>query len=108
GWMSGEEQLREKMAKVYGNVNGYDGRPTRSQIEEMKVLGDQLDRAEARLASVQSGDVAAANRELEKRKLEPLKAKSREEWEKKDGTRTAALPAFLPFSFLPLDAVAGD
>ena len=33
GWLSGEEQLREKMAKVYGGVNGYDGRPTQSQLD---------------------------------------------------------------------------
>ena len=102
GWLSGEEQLREKMAKVYGGINGYDGRPTKSQLDQMKVLGDQLAKAEARLEALQRGEVAAANRELEKRKLEPLKAKSREEWEKEDGKRTAALPAFLPFSMLPL------
>jgi photosystem II stability/assembly factor-like uncharacterized protein len=108
GWMSGEEQLREKMAKVYGNVNGYDGRPTRSQIDQVKVLGGQLDKAEARLAAVEKGDVAAANRELEKRKLAPLKVKSRDEWEKKDGARTAALPVFLPFTLLPMDAAAAD
>jgi len=36
-----------------------------------------------------------------------LKAKSREEWEKEDGKRAAALPAFLPFPFLyQLDAAA--
>jgi len=101
GWLSGEEQLREKMATVYGGINGYDGRPTKSQIDQAKVLDDQLARAEARLAALQKGEVAAANRELEKRKLEPLKAKSREEWEKEDGKRTAALPAFLPFTMLP-------
>jgi hypothetical protein len=108
GWMSGEEQLREKMAKVYGGVNGYDGRPTRSQVEQTKVLGDRLDKAEARLASLRSGEVAAVNRELEKRKLEPLKAKSQDEWEKADGKRAAVLPAFLPFTFLPLEAAAAD
>ena len=66
------------------------------------MLGDT-----ARLEALQRGDVAAANRELEKRKLEPLKAKSREDWEKEEGKRTAVLPAFLPFfSWLPLDAAA--
>ena len=64
GWLSGEEQLREKMAKVYGGVNGYDGRPSAAQVEQVKVLGDQLTKAEARLAAVQSGEVAAVNREL--------------------------------------------
>jgi photosystem II stability/assembly factor-like uncharacterized protein len=108
GWMSGEEQLREKMAKVYGGVNGYDGRPTKSQIDQMKVLGDQLDKAEAKLASLQNGEVAKVNAELQKRKLDPLKAQSQGDWEKADGKRTAALPAFLPFTFLPLDTTAAD
>ncbi|HKI06163.1 MAG TPA: glycosyl hydrolase [Thermoanaerobaculia bacterium] len=108
GWLSGEEQLREKMATIYGGVNGYDGRPTKSQIDQVKVLGDRLAKAEARLAALQGGEVAAVNRELEKRKLEPLKAKSREEWEKEAGKRTAALPAFLPFSMLPLNVSAAD
>jgi photosystem II stability/assembly factor-like uncharacterized protein len=108
GWMSGEEELREKLAKVYGGVNGYDGRPTRSQVDQAKVLGDQLGRAEAKLAAFESGEVAAANAELAKRKLEPLKATSRDDWEKKDGTRAAVLPGFLPFTFLPLDTAAAD
>ena len=52
--------------------------------------------------------MAAVNRELEKRKLEPLKTKSREEWEKEEGKRMVALPAFLPFPFLPLVAAEAD
>ena len=108
GWMSGEEQLRETMAKVYGGVNGYDGRPTQSQIDQMKVLGDQLDKAEAKLAAVQSGEVAAVNRELAQRKLEPLTPKSKDEWEKEDGKRTAVLPAFLPFTMMPVGTVESD
>ena len=100
GWLSGEEQLREKIAKVYGGVNGYDGRPTQAQTDQVKVLGGQLEKAEAKLEALKSGEVAAANRELEKRKLDPLKPKSREEWEKEDGKRATALPAFLPYPFL--------
>lgn len=108
GWLSGEEQLREKMAKVYGSVNGFDGRPTKSQIDHAKVLSGQLEKAAARLESLQSGDVAIVNRQLEKRKLEPLKTKSREDWEKEEGKRTAALPGFLLFSSLPLEAADAD
>ncbi|HEY7216104.1 MAG TPA: glycosyl hydrolase [Thermoanaerobaculia bacterium] len=108
GWLSGEEQLREKMTKVYGAVNGYDGRPTQSQLDQTKVLADQLAKGEARLAAFQSGEVAAVNRELAKRKLDPLTAKSREEWEKEDGKRTAVLPAFLPFSYFTLETAGED
>jgi hypothetical protein len=79
GWLSGEEQLREKMTKVYGAVNGYDGRPTQSQLDQTKLLADQLAEAEARLEALQGGEVAAVNRELVKRKLEPLTVKSRED-----------------------------
>ncbi len=104
GWLSGEEQLRERMAMVYGAINGYDGRPSQSQLDQVKVLSDDLGKAEARLEALQRGEVAAVNRELAKRKLEPLTAKSREEWEKEAGKRTAVLPAFLPFSYLVLDA----
>jgi photosystem II stability/assembly factor-like uncharacterized protein len=108
GWLSGDEELREKMAKVYGSVNGYDGRPTASQVDQVKVLGDQLGAAEKKLAAVESGEMAAANRELEKRKLEPIKPKSKEEWEKKDGTRAATPPAFLPFTLTPVGSVEAD
>ncbi len=100
GWLSGEEQLREKLAKLYGGVNGYDGRPTQAQTDQVKVLGSQLEKAEARLEALKSGEVAAVNRALKKRKLDPLKPKSREEWEKEDGNRATALPAFLPSPFL--------
>lgn len=109
GWLSGEEQLREKIAKVYGGVNGYDGRPTQAQTDQVKVLGGQLEKAEAKLEALKTGEVAAVNRELEKRKLDPLKPKSREEWEKADGNRATALPAFLSYPFLyALDATAAD
>ena len=64
-----------------------------------------------RSRSKATDEVAAVNRELEKRKLEPLKTKSKEEWEKEEGKRTAslaALPAFLPFSGLPLNVAGAD
>ncbi|HEY9423012.1 MAG TPA: glycosyl hydrolase [Thermoanaerobaculia bacterium] len=100
GWLSGDEQLREHMAKLYGAVNGYDGRPSRSQLDQTKFLNGELEKAEARLEALQHGELAAANRELEKRKLEPLKVKPREDWEKEEGKRTAVPPAVLPLPFL--------
>ncbi|HSG40130.1 MAG TPA: glycosyl hydrolase, partial [Thermoanaerobaculia bacterium] len=100
GWLSGDEQLREHMAKLYGSVNGYDGRPSRSQLDQTKFLGAELEKAEARLEALQRGEVAAVNRELEKRKLAPLKVKPREDWEKEEGKRTAALPAVFALPFL--------
>ena len=40
--ISGEEKLREELGLLYGNVNGYEGRPTQSQLDRMGVLGKEL------------------------------------------------------------------
>jgi hypothetical protein len=106
GWLSGEEQLRERMATVYGAVNGFDGRPSKSQLDQVKVLSDELGEAEARLEALRQGEVQEVNRELARRKLEPLTAKSREEWEKED-RGTVASAGFLPFLRLPLLVAGG-
>ena len=47
--ISGEEKLREELGTLYGNVNGYEGRPTRSQLDRMAVFEKQLAEAEAKL-----------------------------------------------------------
>ncbi len=83
GWMSGEEQLRERLGGVYGGVNDYDGRPTQSQLDKTKGLVEELDQVAARLAAVEKGELAAINRTLTARGLAPVKLPSFEEWKKK-------------------------
>jgi hypothetical protein len=83
GWLSGEEQLREKLGYLYGGVNGYEGRPTRSQIDQMGVLGARLDKAAARLDAIAKNELASANKALTARKLEPVDLLTEEEWRKK-------------------------
>jgi photosystem II stability/assembly factor-like uncharacterized protein len=83
GWLSGEEQLREKLGTVYGGVNGYEGRPSRTQLEQVDVLSERLEKAEAKLASVGKGGLAEVNKALTARKLEPVNLLSKEEWTKK-------------------------
>ena len=83
GWLSGEEQLREKVGYLYGGVNGYEGRPTKSQLDQMGVLGARLDKAAARLDAIAKNELAAANKALAVRKLEPVNLLTEEEWKKK-------------------------
>jgi len=101
GWLSGERQLREKMGELYGGVNGYEGRPSKSQVDQVGVLGAELDQAAAKLETIKQGALAAANRELEKRKVAPIKVKTMEEWEKEDG-KQAAPAALLSLVSQPL------
>jgi photosystem II stability/assembly factor-like uncharacterized protein len=93
GWLSGDEQLREKLGKLYGGVNSFDGRPSRSQLDQVKVMEERLKKAEGQLAADLQGDVAAINRELTARKLEILKVKTKEEWEKDAGKPPGAMTA---------------
>lgn len=83
GWLSGEEQLREKLGYLYGGVNGYEGRPTRSQLDQMGVLETRLEQAAAKLDSIGKNGLAAANKSLTARKLEPVSLLTVEEWKKK-------------------------
>jgi hypothetical protein len=64
-------------------VNGYEGRPSRTQLDQVDLLSERLAAAEARLESIGKGGLAEVNKALTARKLEPVNLLSREEWEKK-------------------------
>ncbi len=83
GWLSGEEQLRERLGTLYGAVNGYDGRPTRSQLDLAGVLGKQLDATYARAEAIRTKELTAANRDLARHKAEQIAWMSKEDWDKK-------------------------
>jgi len=49
GWLSGEEQLRERLGMLYGAINLYDGRPTDSQLAEIELVAEELEKKKAQL-----------------------------------------------------------
>jgi photosystem II stability/assembly factor-like uncharacterized protein len=78
--ISGEEKLREELGTLYGNVNGYDGRPTRSQLDRMAVFEKQLEEARQAFEATAEREFAALKASLAARKLEPLVKLSEEAW----------------------------
>jgi len=80
--ISGEEKLREELGMLYGNVNAYNGRPTKSQIDRMTALSRDLDAAWARFNGA-SKELTALNAEFTKRKLDPIQPMTEEVWRKK-------------------------
>jgi photosystem II stability/assembly factor-like uncharacterized protein len=84
GPLTGEIQLREKILELYGAVNGYAGKPTQSQLEQVGVLDRALDGDAAKFEGAKTKDVPALNATLQQKKLEPLKPLSYEDWQKKD------------------------
>lgn len=83
GAITGEERLREDLAGLYSNVNGYEGRPSQTQIERAdaiaRELGDVVRDFEAWLAKELSG----INSALTGKGLEPITPIARADWEKK-------------------------
>ena len=69
--ISADEKLREELGMLYGNVNGFEGRPTMSQLNRMAVLGKQLDEASARFEKTMA-QLPGLNAELAKRGMEPI------------------------------------
>lgn len=83
GGITGEEKIREQMGSLYGSVNGYEGRPTRSQIDRMTALGKEFDAVAAEFEALTKKELSAVNGALEKAKLEPVKLLAKADWEKK-------------------------
>ena len=72
GWLSGEEEIRERLGMLYGAVNLYDGRPTDSQLAEMENLSKLLDQKVASFDAIVKQDLVAANRVLKNRKVDEI------------------------------------
>lgn len=82
--ISGEEKLREELGTLYGNVNGFDGKPTDSQINRMGVLEKDLDAALARFNQSADRELTALSRGLTAKKLAPIEKLTEEAWKAKD------------------------
>jgi hypothetical protein len=83
GQIAGEEQLREKLGSLYGSVNGYEGRPTNSQLRFVDVVEGKIADAQHELNEISGKELQALNTGLSGKKLEPLTAMTREDWQKK-------------------------
>jgi photosystem II stability/assembly factor-like uncharacterized protein len=83
GWLSGDEQLREKLASLYGSVTQYEGRPTDSQLERADALEGDLQQARGKLDAVTARELPGVNAALGKKHLEPITVASFEEWKAK-------------------------
>ena len=83
GRMAGEERLREKVVGLYGAVNGYEGRPTASQLEQAEILAARLDATAGRFATLTGTRLDSLNREVAAKKLAPLMVLPRDEWDRR-------------------------
>jgi hypothetical protein len=83
GWLTGEEQLRERVVELYLFVSLHAGRPTESQLGRLNVLNNELDQANQKYEGIISKELEPLNSKLSGKKLEPIKLLTKEEWDKK-------------------------
>jgi hypothetical protein len=70
GAITGEERLREFLTGLYGDVNGYEGRPTASQVERADALSREME------------DVIKEFRELVAKSGNGIQILSEDDWRK--------------------------
>jgi hypothetical protein len=80
--ITGEERLREYVGGLYGDVNGYDGRPTDEQIARSESLGRELEDVIREFTTLTGQQLPPINRQLAANKLAPIEVISEEAWRK--------------------------
>ena len=83
GVITGEERIRELIGELYGNVSGYDGRPTDYQVARTESLGHELQDVIDGFQKLTEKDLPGINSSLKKKKMETITVLREEDWQKK-------------------------
>jgi photosystem II stability/assembly factor-like uncharacterized protein len=83
GMITGEERIRELLGELYGNVTGYDGRPTDYQVKRAESLGHELQDVIDDFQKLTQKDLPGINSSLKKEKMETIAVLSETDWQKK-------------------------
>ena len=82
GAITGEERIRELLGNVYGSVIGYDGGPTKDQVDRTVALAHELEDVLSAFQKEADKELPGLNAALAKKKLEPIKVLSTGDWDK--------------------------
>jgi photosystem II stability/assembly factor-like uncharacterized protein len=82
GAITGEERIREFMTDLYAGVVFYEGKPTQSQVDRADALGRELEDVIKEFDQLTARQLPAINSGLQKKKLEPLRTLTQQQWEK--------------------------
>jgi photosystem II stability/assembly factor-like uncharacterized protein len=85
GMITGEERIRELLGRLYGDVNGYEGRPSKDQVDRTDALGRELEDVITDFRTLTDKQLPLINAGLKKRKLEAIRVATEAEWQKQSG-----------------------
>ncbi|MDX6612872.1 MAG: hypothetical protein QOD75_2058 [Blastocatellia bacterium] len=84
GAITGEERLRENLADLYSNVNGYEGRPSQTQVDRTDAIARELADVVKDFDAWLARELPGINSALAGKGQEPITPMTRADWEKKD------------------------
>ena len=84
GAVTGEERVREKTTQLYGDILNYEGRPTDYQVARIDSLKKELEDVAGEFDALVSKELAAVNKSLSQKKLEPIQPIDRKIWDAAD------------------------
>jgi photosystem II stability/assembly factor-like uncharacterized protein len=82
GAITGEQRLREYLTELYGNVLGYEGRPTQMQLMRTAAIERELQDISRDFDTWLAKSLPDLNSELRAKQLPPINVITRAEWEK--------------------------
>jgi hypothetical protein len=92
GAITGEERLREFIANLYGDVNGYDGKPTDSQAARADALNRELDDVVKEFQTTTGKLLTSVNKGLQGKKMSPISILSEQDWQKQNAGGGSGAP----------------
>jgi len=90
GMITGEERLRELLGKVYGDVTGWEGRPTDYQAARTDSLAHELEDVVADFRKLSDKELPSINAGLKKKKIEAIRVPDEDEWKKQHAGESAS------------------
>jgi photosystem II stability/assembly factor-like uncharacterized protein len=93
GMITGEERIRELVGALYGDVTGYEGRPTDYQVERTEALSRELEDVVNDFRKLTDRELPAINAGLKKKKLEAIQVPAEAEWKKQNDGQSASTKA---------------
>ncbi len=84
GMITGEERLREYLVDLYGSVVGYEGRPSRTQVDRAETLRRQMSDVTTEFSTWANKVLTELNPMLTQKNLNQIKLLTREEWNVKN------------------------
>jgi photosystem II stability/assembly factor-like uncharacterized protein len=87
GMITGEERLREYLADLYGNVVGYEGRPSQTEVERSGAIAHELNDVMADFDAWVTRELGPLNAALTARQLPPITPLTRAQWTAREAAR---------------------